>query len=438
MSTRNLLAALLLLAPAVLGCESKSGKELKKRPPSRESSAKLALPPGGTWSSAVMVTESGSFERAYGGRGGIGSATFYYARTTLLLARSGGGEDRVQISAGSLENTDANAVLEASDRQWRLAAPSDGRGVAYAPERVEEWRWVALESAKPFACSHLVLEAKGGDPCASAPRWLDFALEMMAPPDPKRAHPEGPDQNEWPELAALVSRDWGNEALLKALTGAALRERSGLALAGVERGALQAIQSAVAFDLYPNSGSFNAHRCSPEIRVAARSSLKQSASSGSVVASNAALLLGHSNDAEDQRAMAAALVSEDWAPPATVVRDLEWPRALAWSLSASACSPLSRFPNEVQAAMIEWLNRGAAKPESALPLVFALVGCGSAESRAKLSALSATDADGETPAKPDPVWPATLDELWQVGVVDHGALTHPIDAWIRAALKARK
>jgi hypothetical protein len=208
-------------------------------------------------------------------------------------------------------------------------------------------------------------------------------------------------------------------------------------LAGVESGALQRIKVGVTWDLYPYSGPGPLPSCR-EMRADARNLFKLPAIAGSVVASNAAILLAWSNDAEAQQAMASVLISEDWAPPATVVRDPQWPRALAWSLASSLGAPFSFFPAEVEAAMIEWLDRESAKPESALPLIFALVAHGSPEALKKLADMSAPDPDGGTQGNPDPAWPATLEELWQVGVVDHGALTHPIDAWIRAALKAKK
>ncbi len=433
MSLPYRLALLALAALLACGCESESGKELKKRPASRESSAKIALPAGGRWSSAVMVTETGSYEQARGGRGGIGTATFYFARTTLLLALSGGGETRMPLPSGSVESGDADAALAASDRKWRLAAPPDGRGVAFAPEGVEEWRWVCCETSTPFHCPHLLLELRAGvDPWEKGPRFVDLASALMAPPAAGSVHPNGLDPDEWRELATAAVE---YPALVHELAGAALREKSGLSLETVEGQSLRMLQQFVAGGTSPSSG--DAGRSAASIRDSARAALQAPRAAGAVVTSNAALLLALSRDGLDQRALAEALLSQDWAPPATIVRDMKWPRAVAWSLARSL-DPLDRIPDDVETSMVAFLDREKGEPEAALPVVSALVAHGSPGTLKKLQEMSVPDPDGGTQGKADPAWPATLDDLWQAGVVDHGALTHPIDAWIRAALKARK
>lgn len=417
---RHRLLTLACAAAFLAGCESDAGKQLRKRPRSRESSAKLALPPGGDWSSAVVVTECGTFERQRSGRGGIGSATFYYTRTTLVLGQAGGGEARVPLSAGSVESGEAAPALEAADRGWRLAAPGDGRGVAYAPEGVEEWRWVALDRGAPFACPHLVLEAKGGDPCATAPSWHDLALRLAGPPG---GHPDGPpDFAEWTALAAMAAADPVDTAVVRALGTAALREGSGLFLENLDPPALPAIQRDAAFG---------------PLRAASRLALAAERSSGSVVASNAALLLALAHEDEDLLAVSRALVAEDWAPVGTTLRDSRWPRALAWT-AARMTSARGNLPAPVEADLLACALSDGVSIESRLPLVAVLVTHGSPGALQKLSDVSAPDPDGGTQGKADPQWPAGLDALWKVVVVDHGAGAHPWSAWVRAALKARK
>ncbi|KAF0242654.1 MAG: hypothetical protein FD180_3800 [Planctomycetota bacterium] len=436
MSSRVRIPLLLLAASFLLGCESKEGKELKKRPSRRESSAKIALPPGGTWSSAVMITASGSFERPRGGRGGIGSATYYFARTFLVLARSGGGEDELQIPAGTIENTEAKEVLELADRKWRLSAPSDGRGVAFAPEGVEEWRWVCCDVPEPFHCPHLLLEPKGGaDPASIGPRWHDLVLDMLSPPSPKGAHPSGPDPYEWDAIALNM---WREEA--EPFVAAALREPPALMLANISPKGIAQVRTAIAprGERRRPSDNFNSswEATAEKLRASVLEALEAKASAGSIVASNAAVLLAEAHDEEGQRLMARQLVSEEWAPVSSVARDPQWPREVAWSLARSL-SLTKALTGDIEPTLLAFLDRTGMKPDSAIPVVYVLVMSGTPGTLKKLAEMSAPDPDGGRKAKPDPAWPATLDELWETGVVNHGALVHPIDAWIRAALKAK-
>ncbi len=418
--TLSRILAIACAVAALTGCESEAGKELRKRPRSRESSSKLALPPGGAWSSAVVVTVCGSFERQRSGRGGIGKATVYFVRTTLVLAGTDGGETLVPVMAGTHESEDAAGILEAADLRWRLAAPGDGRGVAYSPEGVEEWRWVALERSAPFACPHLVLDAKGGDPCSAAPTWHDMAMRFAGP---EGGHPDGPpDFAEWSALATLAAADPADPAVLRALGTAALREGSGLFLESLDAPALLAIQRDAA---------------SSPLRDAARLALSAERSTGTVLASNAALLLSLSPAEDDLGAVTRALVARDWSPVGKALRDSHWPRALAWT-AARMITARGNLPAAVEADLLACVVSTSVSNESRLPLVAVLAARGSPETIRKLTDLAATGPGAATGGKADPSWPADLEELWKAGVVDHGAAVHGLPAWIRAALKARK
>jgi hypothetical protein len=428
---------LVLLAVAVFGCDSKEARDLKSRPRRRESSAKIAFPPGGTWSSAVMITASGSFERPRSGRGGIGSATVYFARTFLLLARSGGGEDQLQIPSGTLEGEEAKQVLELADRKWRLSVPPDGRGVAFAPEGVDEWRWVCCDVPEPFHCPHVLLEPKGGaDPASVGPRWHDLVLDMLAPPSPKGAHPTGPDPYEWDAIALNM---WREEA--EPFVAAALREPPALMLSNISAKGIRQVRIAIALQgerLRP-SDSFNSswEVTAEKLRASVLDALNAKASAGSIVASNASVLLADARDEEGQRLMAHQLVSEDWAPVSSVARDPQWPRDVAWSLARSL-DVTKALTGDIEPTLLAFLDRTGTKPDSAIPVVYVLVKSGSPETLKKLTEMSAPDPDGGRKAKPDPAWPGSLDELWKQGIVNNAALVHPTDAWIRAALKAHQ
>lgn len=399
---------------------------MRTRPASRESSVKLALPPGGAWSSAVVVTESGVYEQPRGGRGGIGMARFYFARLTLVLSQAAGGEHRVPLADG-YEGADAAEALAISDATWRLATPPDGRGVACAREGEDAWRWICTDGARPFHCPHLLLGGPGmADPCAKAPRFRDLALEMMAPPAAGSIHPEGPDAAEWSELARAVAADVTDLELLDAFARAALREHSGLNLATVDPASLGAIQAvtggAYVVLTHPRHATIQ-----PGIRDSARAALDGKSLAGSVVASNACQLLAKASDERSQLALSATLLSEDWAPPATVDRDPDWPRAVAWSLARSVMTKGS-IAEGAETRMTAFLKREVDKVESALPVLFALATHGSPEAREAVSALGR-----ECGEKDLPPWPSSLDDLWRVAIEDHGALTHGLAAWAKAA-----
>lgn len=416
-------------------CGNRADKAMKTRPPKRVAGGPVAAPEGARWKAASVEIEIAGEKRLSSGSKLPIESTTWTVRPVLVLSGDSG-EVRVVLAAEVRGSGDEARFVRAADAGWRLHWAPDGRGVACAPEGDEMWHWVFCDTPRPYYPSNVrfLLGTGTVSPDFHGPKFREHALEMMkTPPGPDTAlsfYPR-PLPEEWPGLAASVACEDTDGELLEPLAAAALREGSGLVLSALDRTDQSLVQQAVV-RIASDSRSSVVER-GQRVRKLAIEALRVKQSAGSVVASNAAVLAARLPDAEIEEALSGALLSEDWAPASTVARDAEWPRAVAWSLARSV-EARGSAPEGVEKAMLAFLERATDKPESALPILFALATHGSGYAREALVGIGKSGEGGATP----PAWPASLDELWKAGVEDHGARVHSLDAWARAAANRTK